>query len=137
MVALGDEGLEVVVVRGKRVTHELYYTHPRDECNRLHDKSFVLDLILVTSFVLLLVWYRPTAHIAHVHVDSCRLVRAARRSMGKVRASPYDPEVEADLVERGFPVTWCRCTKGLARVSLSEAPEETSATGLGDPPKGV
>lgn len=52
-------------------------------------------------------------NVARVHASTCPLVAAAKASRGAVRVTTADDETIADLNERGFPVKFCKCTKGV------------------------
>jgi hypothetical protein len=50
---------------------------------------------------------------ARVHRSSCPLVTNAARRRGKVIRDEASEEVIADLEDRGYPVKFCKCCKGL------------------------
>lgn len=62
------------------------------------------------NLVLLFHTAAPAERAVRVHLDTCTMLRTAKRG-GVVKQMPYSQEEADDLTERGFPVRFCKCTK--------------------------
>jgi hypothetical protein len=64
----------------------------------------------MNNTVLLFKTFGPIAKMASVHAATCNMVNTAKGKRS-VKMCDADPETLADLAERGYPVTFCKCCR--------------------------